>query len=211
MADRTVAGVLMTMAQGEAGDWLEGVVLLSPLSEQTASKDRRLPRRVRVMHKPARIQRLLARLSDIQIGERPPSIRPPPAVRFPHRVLLVEDNLVNQQIARLMLQSAGCAVEVVANGALAVAAATEKRFDLVLMDLHMPEMDGFDAARAIRQGEKARGRAPVPIVAVSASVLPEDQERCRDAGMNGHLAKPISQDAIADLLRGVPVRAASAG
>lgn len=193
---------------GDTGDWLKGVVLLSPLSEQTASnKDRRLPRRVRVMHKPIRIGRLLGRMGEIQIGERPPSIRPPPSTRFLHRVLLVEDNLVNQRIARLMLQSAGCSVEIADNGTLAVAAAAKKRFDLVLMDLHMPEMDGFDAARAIRADEKAAGRAEVPIIALSASVMPEDQVRCREAGMNGHLAKPISQDAVIDLLKGIAARA----
>ena len=75
---------------GDADAWLDGVILLAPLSEQTASRDRHLPRRVRVMHKPVRIQRLLARLDEAQIGDGPASMRPQPQVRFAHRVLLVE-------------------------------------------------------------------------------------------------------------------------
>jgi CheY-like chemotaxis protein len=79
----------------------------------------------------------------------------------------------------------------------------EGGLDLVLMDLHMPGMDGFDASRAIRADEQARSLPAVPIVALSAAVLPEDQERCLEAGMNGHLAKPISQAALENILRGL--------
>ena len=187
----------------EAGDWLRGIVLLAPFSDRGADKEGQLPRRVTVVHKPVRAARLVARIAEVQAGERKPSLRPPAASQFAHRVLLAEDNPVNQTIARLMLQSAGCTVDIVGDGQKAVAAATERDFDIVLMDLHMPELDGFEASRAIRADERARGRSPVPILALSASVLPEDQEKCLEAGMNGHLAKPISQKALADLLRSV--------
>jgi CheY-like chemotaxis protein len=106
-----------------------------------------------------------------------------------------------------MLQAMGCDVEVATDGARALAKVGEGAIDLVLMDLHMPDMDGFDATRAIRAEERTKGRAPVPIVALSASVLPEDQEKCLEVGMNGHLPKPISQKALEELLRGISPRA----
>ena len=201
------APLALASSLAAAGEWLRGIVLLAPFGDPTVEKEGRLPKRVNVVHKPVRVPRLLTRLAEVLGGERRGSIQPPPESHFEHRVLLVEDNPVNQTIARLMLQSAGCTVQIVGDGKQAVAAATGGDFDLVLMDLHMPELDGFEASRAIREDERRQGRRRVPILALSASVLPEDQARCLEAGMNGHLAKPISQKALHDLLLSVPARA----
>jgi CheY-like chemotaxis protein len=185
-----------------------GVIVLAPLTEQTGRRDVRWPARVTVQNKPARVLRLLQRLGAISRDERPPTSIPPPAAStFEHRVLLVEDNLVNQRVGRLMLEACGCTVRVAEGGAAAVREARAGGLDLILMDLHMPDMDGFDATRSIRTEERDAGRAPIPIVALSATVLPEDQARCLEAGMNGHLAKPISKKALEMLLRGIPQKA----
>jgi len=110
------------------------------------------------------------------------------------RVLLAEDNPVNQLVARGALQQLGCVVTVVDDGAQALAALAEGRFDIVLLDLQMPEVDGLEAARRIRKGEG--DHAAVPLVAVSASVLPEDLELCYQAGMNDHLPKPFTVEEL---------------
>ncbi len=181
------------------------VLLLVPLSQKADLRER-WPSHVAVVYKPVRMNALIHRLGALETGDRAPPSQPPKATRFRHRVLLVEDNVVNQTVGRLILQSTGCSVRIAADGNRAVAALAAEDFDLVLMDLHMPDMDGFDATRAIRAEERTTGRAAVPIVALSASVLPEDQEKCLDVGMNGHLAKPISRPELENLLRGIPAR-----
>ncbi len=114
------------------------------------------------------------------------------------RVLLAEDNQVNQRVACLMLERMGFAVDVVGDGQAAVAAVLTGRYNAVLMDCHMPVMDGFEAAAAIRRAESAGPR--LPILALTASVLESDQRRCLAAGMDGHIAKPIRREALADAL-----------
>jgi CheY-like chemotaxis protein len=107
------------------------------------------------------------------------------------RILLAEDNAVNQRVAVRMLERDGHEVSVVADGAEAVAASECVRFDAILMDLQMPGMDGLEATRAIRRAE-ARTGAHVPIVAMTAHAMAGDRERCLAAGMDGYLTKPIS-------------------
>ncbi len=189
----------------EAPDPLVKVLLLTPLSEQTDLRER-WGNNVAVVHKPVNVQRLVHRLAALDTGDRAPPSGPLRPTRFNHRVLLVEDNVVNQTVGRLILQSTGCSVQVAADGVRAVAALANGEFDLVLMDLHMPDMDGFDATRAIRAEEITTGRPAVPIVALSASVLPEDQEKCLGVGMNGHLAKPISRPELESLLSAIPTK-----
>jgi len=113
-------------------------------------------------------------------------------------VLLAEDNPVNQRVASGMLQALGYVVEVVSDGREAVAAAASRRFDAILMDCQMPEMDGYEATRLIRAAEGTTRHTP--IVAVSASAMRQDRERCLDAGMDDHLAKPLRRDQLAVLL-----------
>ena len=124
------------------------------------------------------------------------------------RVLLAEDNPVNQKVAALMLEGMGCEVDIAANGVAAVAAANEDNYDLVLMDCQMPEMDGFMATERIRAMPGGRGR--VPVIAVTANVFQMDVDRCYSVGMNDFIAKPITSERLRQvLLRWLPERLAT--
>jgi len=112
------------------------------------------------------------------------------------RVLLAEDDAVNQMVVEQMLARLGCKVDVVNDGVAAWDAAARQRYDLVLMDLHMPEMDGYEATRRIRHDEAAGGRH-TPIVALTADALAGDRERCIEAGMDDHITKPVSMASLA--------------
>ncbi|MFF7107709.1 hybrid sensor histidine kinase/response regulator [Pseudomonas sichuanensis] len=112
-------------------------------------------------------------------------------------ILLVEDNPVNQLVAKGLLGKLGCQVQVAAQGAEALEFLEQETFDLVLMDCNMPVMDGYEASRRIRQS----GRWPeLPIVALTANAMPEERERCRAAGMNDYLAKPFRREELLALI-----------
>ena len=113
-------------------------------------------------------------------------------------VLLVEDNLVNQRVAQLYLERAGCEVVYCSNGREALAALEARRFDLVLMDVQMPVMDGLRATRLIREREGINQR--VPIVALTASGMKEQVEECKASGMDEVMAKPIDRDRLSAIL-----------
>jgi signal transduction histidine kinase/ActR/RegA family two-component response regulator len=115
----------------------------------------------------------------------------PPAAPRPPRVLVVDDHPVNREVARIMLQALGCEVIEACDGHEAVQTAAAHVFDLVLMDVRMPRMDGLEATRRVRA--LPGGPGAVPIVAMTADAMPEDVARCLAAGMNAHLAKPVSQ------------------
>ncbi len=111
------------------------------------------------------------------------------------RILLAEDSLVNQQLAVALLEGEGHAVTVANNGREAVAAAETGNFDLVLMDVQMPEMDGLEATAIIRANERGSGRH-LPIIAMTAHALKGDRERCLEAGMDGYTSKPIDAEEL---------------
>jgi len=117
--------------------------------------------------------------------------------RAPLRVLLVEDNPVNQHLARMILEKEGHAVVLARNGHEALARHGAERFDVVLMDVQMPEMDGLEATAAIRRLESQTG-AHVPIIGVTAHAMKGDRERCLGAGMDGYVSKPIRPEALLD-------------
>jgi len=106
------------------------------------------------------------------------------------RVLLVEDNAVNRTLAQRLLQKRGFTVSIAVDGKQAIAATQSEEFDLVLMDIQMPDMDGFEATGEIRKREKLTGRR-TPIIALTAHALKEDRERCLSAGMDAYVTKPI--------------------
>jgi len=106
------------------------------------------------------------------------------------KVLLAEDNVVNQLLCVKLLEKWGCQIECVSDGAAAVRAIKSQRYDVVLMDCQMPEMDGYEAARAVRVFEEGTTNR-IPIVAITANALEEDRMRCLDAGMDDYVAKPF--------------------
>jgi CheY-like chemotaxis protein len=108
------------------------------------------------------------------------------------RVLLVEDHPINQKLARLMLERHGCTVEVAENGQLALDALAAGDYDVVLMDVHMPVMDGFEATRKLRAGDGHVRNPAIPVIAMTANAMQGDRERCLAAGMDDFLAKPAT-------------------
>jgi signal transduction histidine kinase/DNA-binding response OmpR family regulator len=121
--------------------------------------------------------------------------------RRPLRVLLAEDNSINQKLAVRLLEKEGHNISVVGNGREAAAAVQSKRFDVVFMDVQMPEMDGLESTALIRQGEASHGGyAPdggrIPIIAMTAHAMKGDREKCLEAGMNGYVAKPLQVEEL---------------
>ncbi|MBP7148476.1 MAG: response regulator [Acidobacteria bacterium] len=157
--------------------------------------------------RPVRPSQLAECLTRALGGGSEPGTSPPPFLtryllhdegnrRF--RVLLAEDNPINQKVALRMLEKMGYRVEVVASGCQALAAVARKPFDLVLMDCQMPEMDGYEATQRIR--ELSGPAARIPIIAVTANAMAGDRERCLAAGMDDYLAKPFNPREVAALL-----------
>ena len=164
----------------------EEVAALAPLQQQARPLSRAAL--YQVLHRTLRADsEIVLDLAQLETG--------PVAHRA--RILLVEDNPVNQLVAKGMLGKLGCEVVVAAHGGEALKQLEEQRFDMVLMDCNMPVMDGYEASRQIRRS----GRWPeLPIVALTANALAEERERCRAAGMNDYLAKPFRREELNALL-----------
>ena len=186
------------------------IVLLSSLSGQLNRAEREQHGIEFTLTKPVR-QRLLksclSGLMGVDEGGDPDqlhSAQPAAADQTPLNatVLLVEDNIVNQKVAKAMLKLLGCKTTSVMNGKEAVELLInqEKRFDIVLMDCQMPEMDGFTATKVIRQYEQSSGKAAHPIVALTANALTGDRERCLEAGMNDYLSKPFTMPILREIV-----------
>jgi two-component system sensor histidine kinase/response regulator len=127
------------------------------------------------------------------------------------RILLAEDNAVNQKLATLLLEKRGHDVAVVGNGKLAIEKSAEMDFDVILMDIQMPLLDGLEATRLIRERELETGKH-IPIIAMTAHAMKGDRERCKEVGMDGYISKPISAAdlyATIDELVPIPTRAES--
>jgi len=131
----------------------------------------------------------------------PPASPQPGDVRVPRRILLVEDGLVNQRLAATVLEKAGHMVTVASNGREALEAVAARTFDLVLMDVQMPVMDGLAATRVIRDQEQGTGRR-LPIIALTSQSFDEDRDQCLEAGMDNYIAKPIRPRILLDLIDG---------
>jgi CheY-like chemotaxis protein len=122
-----------------------------------------------------------------------------PMQTVPLSILLAEDNPMNQRVAARMLENWGHSITVVSNGRLALEALERKSFDVVLMDLQMPEMGGFEATALLREREKNTGDH-IPVVAMAAFPTTSDQERCLKAGIDEYVFKPFAADELAALL-----------
>lgn len=127
--------------------------------------------------------------------------RPPRKVLWSLTVLIVEDNLFNQEVTRSLLEMLGCRVVIASNGQLALDLLDRHSYDVVLMDCQMPEMDGVTAAVEIRRRELRAGHGHVLIIALTASAMPGDRERCLAAGMDDYLTKPFTSDELSTLFQ----------
>jgi PAS domain S-box-containing protein len=185
------------------------LVMLTPVGNHALLRDVRDAGMNTCLVKPVRQSHLYESLVQVMLGDSPGAtevaapveeIDEAPGADARAKILLVEDNLVNQAVALGMLHKLqGYEVVVAQNGkeALEVLDAKDSRaFDLVLMDCHMPELDGFETTMEIRKREQATGRKRIPILALTANAMAQDREDCLNAGMDDHLAKPLSRQQL---------------
>ena len=180
------------------------LVLLTPLGYQ--SHDARAEALIGQVVKPIRQSQLAAQIQRA-IGQPTPSATTPShptpmhsATAHPFRILLAEDNVVNQKVALTMLKKLGFSADAVANGGEALAALAAITYDLVLMDCEMPEMDGFAATAHIRAGEGGVLNPGVPVIAMTAHALQGDRERCLAVGMSDYMSKPVQVSTLTAIL-----------
>jgi two-component system, sensor histidine kinase and response regulator len=181
------------------------LILLSLFGSEQDSTER-LYRPDAIGLKPIRAAALIAVVDQVLTGTVPrktpqaPAAQANPTFRG-YRLLLVEDNPVNQHVAQRMLQKLAATVTIANNGAEALERLAESPYDAVLMDCQMPVMDGFTATRRIRELERQNSRAKrLPIIALTANVMSEDRDSCIAAGMDAHLGKPIEPAQLIDCL-----------
>jgi signal transduction histidine kinase/CheY-like chemotaxis protein/HPt (histidine-containing phosphotransfer) domain-containing protein len=180
------------------------IVLLSSVSRVAEETDWRAQCVAACLTKPVRRSQLheaLKRLlsgspSDSQITRTATAMQDASAVRLGLKVLLVEDNAVNREVARGMLDLLGCEVTLAGDGIEGASAFESGQYDVVLMDCHMPGLDGYGATRRIRAWENTSGRPRTPVVALTANALEGDREKCLAAGMDDYLSKPFTADQL---------------
>jgi CheY-like chemotaxis protein len=189
-------GELRSLLETAACRHARTILLTSALSGGSIEADARLIKPV----KPSDLLALMAHLSTPE----PQTVGPGPAQlpARPLRILLAEDNPVNQVVASRMLEKRGHTVQIAKDGEQAVILHTSAEFDLILMDMQMPRMNGPEASRAIRQRERGSARR-TPIVALTANSTEEGYRSCCDAGMDGHLIKPIRESQLMDMVAGI--------
>lgn len=191
--------------RGMVGDEVP-ILLLSAYNWEDAAPQAKAAGVNGFLTKPIFKSELLQKLRDFLPEAAPPE----PAERAPAkddlqniRVLVAEDNELNREIAEELLRSSGATVESVENGRLAVRRYQERPagyYDVILMDLHMPEMNGYEATREIRR-QPREDAAQIPIIAMTADAFAEDVQRCMEAGMTAHIAKPIVPETLIALIR----------
>jgi len=180
------------------------LVLLRSLPATTAGTDQSLYDRL--VNKPVKFGILLGALDELTRGARDPGIvtpnRPVSSPARGMRVLIAEDNVVNQRVSTHLLRKLGAHVRCVGNGVEALMALRDETYDVVLMDCQMPEMDGYEATRRIREGGQGMMNSAIPIIALTAHALGSDRDKCIAAGMNDYLSKPIDAARLQAALTG---------
>jgi CheY-like chemotaxis protein len=176
-----------------------GVIALLPMDRTVPPRDHRSAPVVSFLAKPPTTAELVEAMIDALGHHHPvddvPCPSPPATAERPLRILLADDGPVNQEVAVGLLHLQGHHVTVVANGSDAVDAVEQESYDVVLMDLEMPILDGLEATRRIRQRE-SHGRQRTPIIAMTAHAVAGHRERCLEAGMDGYISKPIEPDQL---------------
>jgi PAS domain S-box-containing protein len=200
-----------TLAQRLQPDPAPGGVIIMLLSSDPATERMRKASVVRYLVKPVKQSELLAVLLAA-LGESRSAAVPltKPALataRRSLRLLVAEDNDINQRLIVALLTKRGHRVNLVATGAAALTAARAEPFDVILMDVQMPEMDGFEATRLLRAEESAAGPQPrrTPVIAMTAHAIKGYRERCLAAGMDGYLSKPLRREELFDTIEGLTV------
>ena len=199
------------------------VILLPSLGERGGEAALSQPGIAATLLKPVRSAELLDKLAEVLGAPRPAASRraspanversgaSAPPMRLAGRVLLVEDNIPNQQVALGLLRKLGLNADAAANGQEALAALRSVPYDVVLMDVEMPEMDGLTATGLIRHASSEVLNRHIPIIAVTAHALASDRDRCLAAGMNDYITKPLSRPVLLETLaRWLPQPAAPA-
>ncbi|MEN8254142.1 MAG: response regulator [Verrucomicrobiota bacterium] len=180
------------------------MVMLSSATEMNTARLREVGFSA-YLAKPARQSELydaiVNSINNIPSPERERESPPPrPVNRAEIRILLAEDNEINQEVASEILKASGYSCDIVGHGREAVAAVESKEYDLVFMDCMMPEMDGYEATRCIRESEKGSNRH-LPIVALTANAMKGDREHCLESGMDDYLSKPLDPALTADMVK----------
>lgn len=180
------------------------IILLTPVGKQSNSPEMTNAAAAACVTKPVRPAHLQDALTRVISGAAPVTQKKPTvakldpklAERLPLQVLLCDDNAINQKVATRLLQQMGYKPDLAGNGIEALAALESKTYDLIFMDVQMPEMDGLEATRIIRERQSEKSRYPnykssVVIIAMTASAMPGDRDKCIAAGMDDYLAKPV--------------------
>jgi PAS domain S-box-containing protein len=175
------------------------ILILTSIGERTAGQ---LPERMACLSKPVKAGRLYEVLSGLvngrtgrrRVESAPWRLDGTLGARHPLRIILAEDNVVNQKVALKMLERLGYRADVAANGLEVLEALRRQPYDVVLLDVQMPEMDGFEAARRIR--EMRNGRGAPRVIGITALAMKGDRERCLDAGMDDYISKPIRPEEL---------------
>jgi two-component system, sensor histidine kinase and response regulator len=207
------AAVFAAAIRSEAEGTIPRLVLMARPPSGSESVSARERGYSAVLTRPIRRLHLWQVLSDTFQSARP-AVRPessreptqPFAPLSPEgaRILLAEDNRVNQKVALRQLERNACRADAVASGAEALEALARIHYDLVLMDCQMPEMDGYEATEEIRRREQGTGKH-IPIIALTAHAMPGDRERCLGVGMDDYLAKPFKEHELMEkVLRWLP-------
>ena len=173
-------------------------ILAAPLRNRPSHAAARSAGIAGLLVKPLRLRDIRTVLGDVKSEQ--PADEALGAASFSGHVLVAEDNLVNQEVARALLEMAGLKVDTVPDGQAAVDAWAGGGYDLILMDCQMPGMSGYDATGEIRMRERLGQRARTPIVALTANALLGDRERCLDAGMDDYLSKPFTDEQLRVIL-----------
>jgi two-component system sensor histidine kinase/response regulator len=186
------------------------VILLAPWSKRPDPKQLEKRELLVCLSKPVMrsdlklwLSKALAQIKETSIGEGTADQKVPASPEYPGlnaRMLLVEDNPINQRVALRILERLGFRADTASNGIEAIKAIETTYYDLVFMDIQMPEMDGFGATAAIRQMEPVLGRR-IPIVAMTAHAMEGDREQCLEAGMDDYISKPLDRAELAKIIR----------